>query len=198
MQVEQLLRDVLKLQDEELVRTLLAEVEIRRLPRRELVVREGEVQRQIGFLLEGCLCGFSQNAAGEQLVTCFCCRPGEATMCAFTLAEPAVTSLIALTDSVVAMLPTERIAQLVETNPVCMRLYNTLLEQALRRVVVMQSVLRSSAMERYQWFLKEYPGLIDLINNKYIASYLQMTNVTLSRLRRASRRKADAAPAADE
>ena len=39
-------------------------------------------------------------------------------------------------------------------------------------------------MERYQWFLARYPGLISTVNNKHIASFLGMTPVTLSRLRR--------------
>ena len=34
---------------------------------------------------------------------------------------------------------------------------------------------RCSAMERYQWFLKMYPGLIDLVRNKHVASFLGMT-----------------------
>ena len=38
-------------------------------------------------------------------------------------------------------------------------------------------------MGRYQWFLKKYPGLIDEVSNKHIASFLGMTPVTLSRLR---------------
>ena len=44
-----------------------------------------------------------------------------------------------------------------------------------------------TAIERYQWFLKAYPGLIDHVSNKHIASFLGMTPVTLSRLRRAIR-----------
>ena len=38
-------------------------------------------------------------------------------------------------------------------------------------------------MQRYQWFLENYPGLIHTLNNKHIASFLGMTPVTLSRLR---------------
>ena len=41
-----------------------------------------------------------------------------------------------------------------------------------------------TAAQRYQWFLKNYPGLIDRIHHKYIASLLNMTPVTLSRIRR--------------
>ena len=41
-----------------------------------------------------------------------------------------------------------------------------------------------NAQERYEWFLKKYPGVIDLISHKYIASFLGMNPVTLSRLRK--------------
>ena len=44
-----------------------------------------------------------------------------------------------------------------------------------------------SAMQRYQWFLEEYPGIIHRVSHKYIASFLGMTPVTLSRLRKTLR-----------
>lgn len=44
-----------------------------------------------------------------------------------------------------------------------------------------------AAMERYQWFLQAYPGLCYQVSGKQIASFLGMTQVTLSRLRRAMR-----------
>ncbi|MEQ2617002.1 hypothetical protein AAAT94_07475 [Intestinimonas aquisgranensis] len=42
-------------------------------------------------------------------------------------------------------------------------------------------------MERYQWFLEAYPGLIDQVTHRYVASFLEMSPVTLSRLRSALR-----------
>lgn len=52
----------------------------------------------------------------------------------------------------------------------------------------LKRVLNScTAVQRYQWFLEEYPGLIDRVSNKYIASFLGMTPVTLSWLRRTLR-----------
>ena len=47
----------------------------------------------------------------------------------------------------------------------------------------------TSASERYRWFLSNYPGLIDRVPHRHIASFLNMTPVTLSRLRRAEREK---------
>lgn len=48
----------------------------------------------------------------------------------------------------------------------------------------------TTAMERYRWFLDEYPGLIDRAPHRHIASFLNVTPVTLSRLRREERRNA--------
>ena len=51
-----------------------------------------------------------------------------------------------------------------------------------------------TAKERYEWFLEKYPGLIDQITNKYIASFLRMSPVTLSRLKTLYKNKAAASP----
>ena len=45
------------------------------------------------------------------------------------------------------------------------------------------SLSQGDATERFKWFCKEYPGMIDMVNNRYIASFLGITPVTLSRLR---------------
>ncbi|MDO4287394.1 MAG: hypothetical protein Q4C40_06695 [Eubacteriales bacterium] len=39
---------------------------------------------------------------------------------------------------------------------------------------------RYSAPQRYQWFLEEYPEVINLVKKKYIASFLNLTPQTLS------------------
>lgn len=47
------------------------------------------------------------------------------------------------------------------------------------------------ALERYQWFLRNYPNLDEQVNSRYIASFLSITPVTLSRLRRWLKGQAD-------
>ena len=66
-----------------------------------------------------------------------------------------------------------------------LQLYNKLLLIGLDRHWQEKiNLLSCSAMQRYLWFLENYPNLIDLVGNKYIASFLGMTPATLSRLRR--------------
>lgn len=63
--------------------------------------------------------------------------------------------------------------------------YNQLLVKALNEHWRLKQVLNQyTATQRYQWFLKEYPGLIYRVKDKFIASFLGMTPVTLSRLRK--------------
>ena len=62
--------------------------------------------------------------------------------------------------------------------------YNHLLTDALKRHWEIKTMLyKCTAKERYEWFLENYPGLIDQVTNKYIASFLRMSPVTLSRLK---------------
>lgn len=193
MQAYDLLQEMFDWQDTELLSRVAQVAKVQRYPRRKVLVREGEMQEYVGFLVKGCLCGLSQNSKGEEIVTCFCSRMGDPAVVSFSLDEPATASLVTLTDSVILTIPIRVVSELVQTEVECLRLYNRLLQKALRQTINMQMIIfRGSATERYHWFLEQYPGLINVINNKYIASYLQMSNVTLSRLRRAERERRSA------
>lgn len=199
MQAYDFYKQVFHLEDEDLIQELVQISQIRHLGKREILVREGEIQKEIGFLISGCIYGFTQNSKGEEVVSCFTCRLGESTMAAFALDEPSNITTMTLMDTEILCIPLEVAMHYIQTNITCLQLYNRMLQQSLRQFATMQiTIYRGSAMERYRWFLKEYPGLIDNINNKYIASFLQMTNVTLSRLRRIDREQQSAAAAASE
>ena len=78
--------------------------------------------------------------------------------------------------------------ELLDKEPELLRIYNMLLTNALRYHWSMKALMyQYSAMERYQWFLKYYPGLIERVSGKHVASLLGMTSVTLSRLKRVIR-----------
>ncbi|MBS1617248.1 MAG: Crp/Fnr family transcriptional regulator, partial [Bacteroidetes bacterium] len=66
-----------------------------------------------------------------------------------------------------------------------MRFYNLVLEEtlvnAIRRI---EEFTQRSPEERYQRILLEQPGLIDRAPLKYLASYLGITPVSLSRIRK--------------
>jgi CRP/FNR family transcriptional regulator, anaerobic regulatory protein len=48
---------------------------------------------------------------------------------------------------------------------------------------------RKNARDRYQWMVNKFPELIQRVPSKYLASYLDMNEVTLSRIKGQPRRK---------
>ena len=183
-------RNIFHLKDENLIQELVNVTEIRHLKKGEFVVRIGEVQNDVYFLETGIARGYLLDVNGKDVTDCFGFRCGTAAV-SFGQLELDVPSSMTIemledgrffcgTISVVIGLKTHYEEALM--------LYNHLLIAAMKSHWELKRVLNScTAVQRYQWFLKEYPGLIDRVSNKYIASFLGMTPVTLSRLRRTLR-----------
>ena len=78
----------------------------------------------------------------------------------------------------------ETVMELLKKSPEVLALENRLLRASLELHWEREMLLaQCSAAERYLAFLKKFPGLIDKINHKLVASYLGITPVQLSRVR---------------
>lgn len=179
------LENLLGLTDDTLVQNLLATSQTVQVKKGSLLVEAGEIQTRIPMLLKGVFRGFLLDVDGSDITDCFVCRRGDIVMGCNALGEPSQISLEAMTDGEVISVSTAAIISMMDSSRELLWLYNCYLMEALERHWEGKMIMhRYSAMERYQWFLRRYPGLIDLVSNKHIASFLGMTPVTLSRLRR--------------
>ena len=105
-------------------------------------------------------------------------------MASFDLQAPSPISIEALTEAEVLLVPLETALRFLEQDPRLVQVYNRLLQSSLHTHWQIKTMLHQrTAMERYQWFLEAYPGLIDQVTNRHVASFLGMSPVTLSRLR---------------
>lgn len=189
MERRKFFRELLGLTDEALVHRLAEVSEIRQLKKGWVLYREGERPTRLTFLMQGLLRGYFLDAGGRDITDCFTFRPGGPAVACIALGEPSSISIEALADSLVLELPMEEVLLLLEEYPQQLyRLYTQLLLEALRRHWEVKVVMyQYNAMERYQWFLRAYPGLNEQVSGRHIASFLGMTQVTLSRLRRTLR-----------
>lgn len=104
-------------------------------------------------------------------------------MSCHALGGKAKTNLEAITKVTAAKISISDLQELMQQFPELIWLYNRMLLEALDRHWNLKEVrYRLSATERYQWFLDTYPGLVEYVKAKHIASFLGMSPVSLSRL----------------
>ena len=188
MRADEFYAGVYQLSDTELIRQLAGKTKQRFAKKGEMIVHEGEVQTWIYFLVSGVLRGFFLDARGRDITDCFAFQCGAPAVSCLKFGEPSFVSIEALTNCELFAIPVFDLMELLRDNPQLLRIYNELLTNALRYHWSMKALIyQYTAMERYQWFLKCYPGLIERVSGKHVASLLGMTSVTLSRLKRAIR-----------
>lgn len=176
--------EVLGVTDEKLLDIVVPISRIKTMEKGESLIRHGERQSHVMFLMEGLLRGFYLDPDGRDVTDCFGFHPGTPAMACCGLNEPSPITIEALAPSRVVRIPYEAVTELLEKDVRLVQLYNTLLLKSVQEHwQVKTMVCQHTATERYQWFLEEYPELIERVNNRYIASYLGMSPVTLSRIR---------------
>ena len=188
MDIGHFFQETLQVRDNDLVDQLTKLSAIMYLDKGELLVRQGDQQNDFIFLVRGIFRGYYLDINGRDVTDCIGFKSGTPAMSVMIDNNSSPISIEAVTESVFICIPGEALLSLIKDNLMLLQLYNTMLQTALHihwelKVMVSQH----TALERYQWFLENYPGLIDQISNRHIASYLGMAPVTLSRMRRAVR-----------
>lgn len=181
---ENFFRKSLGVSDAKIIQRLVSASGTECLKKGDCAVEAGEVQTQLFFLVSGIVRGYVIDENGRDITDCFASQPGDALMGCSDLNEPSQIHIEALTDCELIRVPMAVLTDLLERSPTALQMYSKLLMESLKRHWEMKRILYQGAMQRYQWFLTAYPGLINSVSNKHIASFLGITPVTLSRLRR--------------
>ncbi|HIX12958.1 MAG TPA: Crp/Fnr family transcriptional regulator [Candidatus Anaerofilum faecale] len=183
MRIEEFLRDFLDITDKALVDLVCTSGNVKQLRKGELLIRQGEKPTYIYLTVAGVFRGCFMDANGKDITDCFVFKPGLPVMPSYDLTAPAAVGIEALTPAQVLSIPMETFKTQMMVYPQVQQLYLKFLIRSneLHWELKMLSY-QNTAMERYRWFLINYPGLIDRVSHKYIASFLNMTPVTFSRL----------------
>ncbi|MGN1142332.1 MAG: Crp/Fnr family transcriptional regulator [Oliverpabstia sp.] len=180
-------KNVCSIQDEQLLHELVNTTEYKCKKKGCFIVRAGESQNEVCLMESGVARGYFLNSKGEEITDCFIFKPGSVAMAISDL-KPGIPSPLAiemLEDGYFYCIPISAVAELQKRYIEISIFYTHLLSTSLNMHWTLKRILMQyTATQRYQWFLQEYPGLIDRVNKKYIASYIGMTPVTVSRIRR--------------
>lgn len=152
----------------------------------DFFLEAGQRCAKVGFLCNGILCSFIYDSEGNEVVKHFI-EPNQffTDLESYEHAKPARLNIISITDSDILSINRQKNERLQEQIPKWEYVQGLFAAQALNRMVQMQNFLHfGSATDKYRYFVKNYPNLARHVPLKYIASYLGITQSSLSRLRR--------------
>lgn len=165
---------------------LLSVLKIRKLNRKEYLIRQGGACTSIYFVNEGSLrCFFvGEDSKESSIMFAF---PGWwiTDMRCFIQELPSDTFIQALESTEIAEISKSDYEQLFIRIPTFDRLFRILMQNAyIREQTRVFDHMTCSAKERYQRFISKYPRIEQLISQKHIASYLGITPEFLSYLKK--------------
>ena len=173
--IRQFYREDLGVHSEELLDKLEAVSQAVTLQKGEILNKKGERQTMLPFLIEGMM---------RCVTVGFTVSRGDVVLSNMNLTGCHISTDQAMVPSTLILLPIDYVLQNMKDEPEVIRVYQ---EQIIKWGMIYQSravsLSQGDATERFEWFCKEYPGMVDMVNNRYIASFLGITPVTLSRLR---------------
>jgi CRP-like cAMP-binding protein len=153
----------------------------------EMILREGETCTNIYWVVKGLVRQFYYKNGKE--VTEYMATENSIVMCieSLFLEQPTHLQIKAIEPSILIAIPKADLEAVAMKSVNIQILYRKILEESLILSQIHADMLRfESAQDRYQKLIKRQPQLVLRAPLVYIASYLQMTPETLSRVRTAA------------
>ena len=150
----------------------------------EMILREGEVCRYIYYIEQGLVRQFYFKH--DKNITEHLGEDHTIFMCIESLftEEPTHIEVEALEPTYIFAIPKKRLEEVAIRNVKIQMLYRKILEESLIQSQVHADLVRfETAQARYKMMCKRWPQVVLRAPLVYIASYLQMTPETLSRVR---------------
>lgn len=157
-----------------------------RLSKGDLWIREGDPVDSVGICAEGLLRLFYTTPDGAEYNKSFCVKHDfVASYSALLLGVPSFLSVQALTDSRLIVIRHADLQALYDRHPCWERLGRRLAERLfMKKETRERDLLLLPAEARYRLFLEQYGPMLPHIPQYHIASYLGITPVALSRIRK--------------
>ncbi|MGK7369103.1 MAG: Crp/Fnr family transcriptional regulator [Candidatus Halalkalibacterium sp. M3_1C_030] len=157
----------------------------KRMLKRQFLLQEGDVCRELAFVEKGALCSYSVDSKGNQHVIRFAFEGWWiADLQSFFTKNPSTFNIEVLEDSELLMLDRQNHEKLLEEIPGYERYHRIIVQNAY--VALQQRVenaLGLTAEEKYGRLINHNPEFMNRVPLNLVASYLGMSPETLSRVR---------------
>lgn len=156
------------------------------IPKNEYLIKPGQVCNELSFILKGGFLVYNINYEGTQTVSWIALENNFISeFVSFFSRSPTPECIQAIEDTEILGISYDDLQTLYKRNPKWQEFGRLLAENTLIHIKhYVLSLIKESAEERYERLLTEQPEIIKRVPLKYIASYIGVTDSSLSRIRR--------------
>lgn len=183
-QLANYINKTIKVNEEEL-NTILSYFNPLRLQKNELLLTHGQISQRTFFVSKGCLRIFFINEEGQDATRYFAFENQFATaLVSFITGEPSEEFIQATEQTELLYISHKDFYFLLDKIPQWEKFYRSYLEMAyVNNTKRLMSFLTQDATEKYRQLLDENSIIVRRLPNKIVASYLNISQETLSRLK---------------
>ena len=160
---------------------------VKKAAKKDQLLKKGEVCKSLYFVVKGCLHTFYTTDKGEEFTRCIALENSFCwSMPSFLTQTPATENIEALIETELLVIDRASFDLLCQEIPWFRNGYQAALENlCMAYADRVKSLLTMNAGERYRNLLQQNPELIRQLPNKTVASYLGITQESLSRIKAA-------------
>ncbi len=149
-----------------------------------ILLQEGKISRTMFFIEKGCLRTWVNNDGREITTQFFFEGDKVASIESFRANQPSLYSIESLEPCILQTISQQEFQNALENLPgIKEEMQEHLFKRLLQSQKTFYSYLKNNPQQRYEELIEEYPHIIQRIPLHYIASYLGITPVSLSRIR---------------
>ena len=158
----------------------------KKISKRDLFLKEGEVCNYTGFVNRGCFRTFTRDDEGNENVTRFAIEDywiGD--LYSYLTGDVSPYNIEATLDSTVLMIHKNDMEKVYEKVPKFERFFRIIVQRGYIALEKRFSIdLNSSALQKYENLLQKFNDIELRVSQKHIASYLGITPESLSRIKK--------------
>lgn len=153
-------------------------------PAKTMLLQQGQISKTMFFIEKGCLRTWINNDGKEITTQFFFEGDSVSSIESFRTNQPSFYNIESLESCILQTVSQSDFQFLIENTP---GFKKEMEEHLFRRLFQSQqflySLLKNNPQKRYEELLKQHPHIVQRVPQHYIASYLGITSVSLSRIR---------------
>jgi len=165
--------------------TIVTHFKPMKVKRNEILCNIGDLSYRFFFINKGCLRLYEIDQKGNDITGYFALEDSLFTaLPSFILQKPSRDVLIAIEPSDLLVIGRDSFFKLVQQFPSFKTVYTNFIQFAfIHSQMRIYSFLGMEGIDKLKWVMEHEPKLLGRVSSKAVASYLGMTNSTLSKLK---------------